>query len=261
VSKTKDIARGLTAMDCVAALRTRFGPPECAFLEQVGNGTGWRQRRWADAVAVNLWPSRGLTINGFEVKVSLQDWKKELKSPEKSAEVQKYCDHWWIVAPRGLVPSADLPSTWGLIEVNEQMKLHTLVTAPKLEPVPLDRHFMAAVLRRHTEGFEVILNREKTRSREEGMAQGPDDTWVRLKRAEETQVQLSDRIRAFEAASGVTLMWGDAPQIGEAVKLILNGNHRHSVLDALKRDEEAYVRRIEMLRADIKTLESVRRDE
>ncbi len=65
---------------------------------------------------MNLYPSRGLEINGFEVKGSRQDWIKELKSPEKSAPVQRFCDRWWIVAPAGIIQPGELPPTWGQFE-------------------------------------------------------------------------------------------------------------------------------------------------
>src|SRR5439155_1127329 len=56
--------RFMTAPEVIAALRLKFSPPEWAFLEQCGNGTGAHCHRWADAVAMNLWPSLGLEIKG-----------------------------------------------------------------------------------------------------------------------------------------------------------------------------------------------------
>lgn len=43
-------------------LRARFCSPEWAIFFEVGDGTGSAQRRWADAVAMNMYPSRGLEI-------------------------------------------------------------------------------------------------------------------------------------------------------------------------------------------------------
>src|SRR3546814_12925642 len=86
-----------------AALRARFCAPGWALLFNVGNATGATQRRWADAVAMNLYPSRGLELHGFAVKASRSDWLSELKQPDKSAPVQKLCDRSWVVAPPGVV--------------------------------------------------------------------------------------------------------------------------------------------------------------
>ena len=33
--------------------------------------------RYADAIAMNLWPSRGLAVHGFEIKISRGDWQRE----------------------------------------------------------------------------------------------------------------------------------------------------------------------------------------
>lgn len=56
-----------------AALRAKFCAPEWAIMFEVGDGTGASQSRWADAVAMNLWPSRGLQIHGFEIKAHRSD--------------------------------------------------------------------------------------------------------------------------------------------------------------------------------------------
>ena len=76
--------------DLMHALRNKYDDNgwSYAFLEQVGTGTGYKCTRWADALAVQLWESRGLSITGFEVKVSRSDWVKEMKHPEKQSPLQ-----------------------------------------------------------------------------------------------------------------------------------------------------------------------------
>ena len=50
-------------------------PAHCwAFFENVPNATGYAQRRTADAVAMALWPSLGLELHGFELKISRGDF-------------------------------------------------------------------------------------------------------------------------------------------------------------------------------------------
>lgn len=159
----------LTAAECVEALRARYAPPSHAFLEQVGNGTGWKANRWADAVALCVWPSLGLVLHGFEVKVSRKDWELELSQPKKSAAIRKYCDHWWLVAPAGLVSAQELPPQWGMIEVLAETKTRIAVGAPKLEPVVMDRGFLAAILRRHsgpTRAYDAKVAAERQAARE-----------------------------------------------------------------------------------------------
>lgn len=62
------------------------GAGEHAFLAHVRNAAGFDANRTFDAVAVNLWPSRGLSIHVYEVKVSRSDWKRELAKPAKAED-------------------------------------------------------------------------------------------------------------------------------------------------------------------------------
>jgi len=136
-------------------LREKFAPPAYALFEEVKNQTGYAKRteRYADALALSLWPSRGIGMTGFEIKVSRADWQRELADPEKAAEFMKYCVAWYVVAPEGIVERLELPATWGLIEVPEhgRKRLATRVEAPKLTPQPWDMGFVAALLRRQHE--------------------------------------------------------------------------------------------------------------
>lgn len=136
-------------------LREKFAPPAYALFEEVKNQTGYSKRseRYADALALSLWPSRGIGMTGFEIKISRADWKKELDDPAKAAEFSKYCVAWYVVAPEGIVERLELPATWGLVEVPEKgrKRLVTRVEAPPLTPQPWDQSFVAALLRRQHE--------------------------------------------------------------------------------------------------------------
>ena len=140
--------------------------PEWALFFEVANGTGSNIRRYADAVAMNLFPSRGLTLHGFELKVSRSDWQRELKSPAKVEEgVFRYCDHWWVVAHDDVVAAAELPPTWGLLvlpcKITDKGATHKplrqVVAAPRLQPQDMSRSFIAALLRRASEADEAVV--------------------------------------------------------------------------------------------------------
>ena len=139
-----------TSAEVRALLRKRYQHPEWALCFEVANATGTNARRYADAVAMNLFPSRGLSIHGFEIKVSKSDFMNEIANPEKSAAVQQYCDHWWIVAPASAVDESLLPKTWGWLRVDTG-KLVQVKGAPDLEAKPVTRAFMAALVRRANE--------------------------------------------------------------------------------------------------------------
>ena len=137
----------------IAALKERFCAPAWALIPHVRNGTGYQRTtpRTADAIAMSLWPSRGLELHGFEVKVSRADWVKELENPAKAESICRFCDRWWLtVGDAEIVWAGELPPTWGLL-VPKGDKLVAKVEAPKLEAMPGDRLFLAALLRKTVE--------------------------------------------------------------------------------------------------------------
>jgi chorismate mutase len=251
MKRKPEFVTGVTAKHCVAALRARFKAPEFALFEQVANGVGWKANRWADAVAVGIWPSRGLLIHGFEIKVSRTDWKKELADPKKSEEVQGFCDHWHIVAPRGLIPTSELPPTWGLVEIGEKHASKVRVEAPKLKPKPVTREFMAAILRRASDAFGQVIQRERFDAREEGAQNGAGELAGRLKRMESERDHLSSEIAAFKEKSGVDIRAGwQFGDISEAVRVITSRRSR-PLLEELKQEMERRERGLDAIRRDI----------
>jgi len=247
----------VTAAVCIAALRLRFKAPEYAFFEQVANGVGWKANRWSDAVAMGIWPSRGLTIHGFEVKVSRTDWRRELADPSKSADVQSHCDHWWVVTPPGLVREGELPSTWGLIEVTVKPASKVVVQAPKLEAKPITREFAAAILRRASESFDAVLQRERFNAREEGAQNGAGELAGRLKRAEGEREGLEKLIAEFKEKSGVDIHYRwDFDNIAEAVRVISKRRTR-PLLEELNQEMRRREAGLEAIRRDIEEFSRV----
>jgi hypothetical protein len=217
-----------------ALLRERFPVREWALAFEVSNATGSQAGRHADAVAMNLWPSRGMAVHGFEFKVSRGDWLRELKQPEKAEAVAQYCDHWWVVATEGVVRLDELPPTWGLIELQcgnglllegqAAPKLVTVKQAPQKASQPIDRPFMAALFRKlsqidHAEVEQAVAKKMAglEARREEAIEQ---EVQRRTHRYEE----LRKRVAEFQEASGINLEdWTLHPQeFGKAVKFVLD---------------------------------------
>lgn len=143
-------------------LERRYPEPQYAIFPQVADETGYRQSRWADAIAFGLWPSRGLEIEGFEIKVSRSDWLSELKDPSKSSAIQRYCHRWWIVAgSRKIIKPEEIPKSWGLLIPRGNDMLEAKVPAPLLTPKKISRKFCAAVMRRAAEGHQRTLRNIK----------------------------------------------------------------------------------------------------
>lgn len=208
--------------DIKAALLSRFCAPEWALMFEVGDGTGTSQRRWADAVAMNLWPSRGLEIHGFEIKASRSDWLREIKNPAKSEPVQRYCDRWWIVAPPGIVQAGELPPTWGLYEA-QAGKLRQAVAAPELDAHSVTRNFVAAMLRRASEAdhdlVRAAVDAEVNRQRE------GDKKYIEQEIVSRTRdgARLAEIVADIERVSGLKIHnWSNSEEIGRAVKMVMD---------------------------------------
>jgi len=107
----KKVKKIYTSSDLEEKLSYKFSTPAWAFLPQVRNGTGYLRNttRTADAIAMSLYPSRGLDLHGFEIKVSRTDWLGELKNPEKAEAIAQFCDYWWIVAPKEIINLDEVP--------------------------------------------------------------------------------------------------------------------------------------------------------
>jgi hypothetical protein len=197
-----------------------FPLPTYASLMHVGNATGFANRGWLDVLVVGLWPSRGLVIYGFEIKVSRSDWRRELKAPEKAENLARYCDKFFIAAPEGVVPHAELPVGWGLYEATERTKGVVLVKeAPARQPEPLDRTFLAALMKRATEQtvpkadvdrqVHERLDAAKAQAERDGARQQGSRDWE-LDHAKAEAERLRKMVADFEAASGINLAMGYA---------------------------------------------------
>jgi hypothetical protein len=120
--------------------------PRWAFATHVRDKAGFDASRTLDAVAMDTWPSSGLALHGYEVKCSRADWLRELAQPWKAAAFTRWLDFFWVVAAPKVVRDGELPARWGLLEVHGN-GLRSVVGAVRLDPEPLDRSFVAALLR------------------------------------------------------------------------------------------------------------------
>ncbi len=254
----------VTAQAVEAAVKKRFERPAWALLWQVGNATGFGCNRHADAVAFSLWPSRGLELHGIEIKVSRQDWLKEIAAPAKAEEIAKFCDRWWlVVGDAAIVRDGELPATWGLL-VLKGKKLFCVKEAPKLKPEPMPRSFIAALFRR---ADEVAFRREEA-AECRGFERGKTITeqavtdGTELKRLRQEHESLKQRLDDFEKESGIRIdQWG-AGNIGKAVRMLKHAAHRVSdpvvelndAADHLERQAKALRRDAEEIRKAVAEL-------
>ena len=156
----------VTAADIRDAIRARYPVQSHAVLFEVADATGTRAKRWADALVMSLWPSHGLAVNGFEIKVSRHDWRRERDNPAKAEAIAQYCDRWWLVTAKGVVEHAsEIPDAWGWMEyggtdtAGDKLGLQVVRAATKTDALPLDRLFVASVLRSAVKVDEGLVER------------------------------------------------------------------------------------------------------
>jgi hypothetical protein len=218
--KTKPVP---TAAALADALRRRYPRDSYAVLTQVRNATGYKSlvTRYADALVMGLWPSRGLLMEGFEFKVSRADWLVEKRKPFKADEFFSYCDKFWLVISNRSIASVDeLPPSWGLLVLHGP-NLHVLREAQILQPQPLERSLLAAIMRAAVQNLvpEDALKAE----REVGRLQGHAEAEHSHTQAIVAHDALQTEVHAFERVSGLRFgAWdkGVGARIGTAVKAI-----------------------------------------
>lgn len=220
----------LKTADVMERLRSRHAAPAWAFLESVRNGTGYsRSPRTADALAMSLYPSRGLHLHGFEVKVSRGDWLREVRDPEKAEAIARHCHYWWVVATEGVVDDdllgPEIPTTWGYMLADKD-GIKVVKQATLMEAKPPDHLLLAAILRvtaaHATDAAKLEAARKAGHA--EGFATGKGSAEDTIRFERESHARLQKSVDEFEAASGVRISQWDGKQIGEAVRLVRQGD-------------------------------------
>jgi hypothetical protein len=196
------------------ALENAYHEPEWYLGYEVGNSTGADCKRYADAVAVNAYPSKGYETRGFEIKVSKQDIAAELQNGIKSDEIARFCDYWFLVVPKGLSDDFTLPPTWGVLEYSGG-KLSRKTTAKKLAKAAPTAGFLCAMLR----GRERVINdaaKRITASREEQIKQ---ETLSRAGHAENELKKMHEKLAEIKEATGIALdNWSPTQPIIDRLK-------------------------------------------
>lgn len=193
----------LTSADIRLAMSKRWAAPEYAIMWEVSNATGGRASRYADAVIMSLWPSRGLELHGVEIKISRADWKREAADPAKAEAIARYCDRWYVHTAPGVVDDlSDLPPAWGLREFDGRA-WRTIREAAKNEPEPVTRSFLAALLRRADDTMRLLINEATREARDRVSEEIERHRETRAREIEEAAARrtanLDSKAKNFEA--------------------------------------------------------------
>jgi hypothetical protein len=226
----------ITSTDIQKALAKKYCRPEWCIFFEVANQSGAYVRRYADAVAMSIWPSRGYAIHGFEIKVSRSDFNSEMKKPEKADGVGRYCDYWWLVTPPGMVEDHELPPTWGLM-VLQKNGLRIKKQAPKQDVVNIDRGFSAALLRRSIDLQQNHIKAQIEKELPEITARAEQQAAQKNKRVRERAEENNKWIENFEIVLGQSFYTWEAPEdVANRLKLAksLGDGHSSSGIKSLK---------------------------
>lgn len=247
---TENVVLELLRQRHTAAKNTGSG--EHAFLTHVRNAAGFSATRTFDAVAVNLWPSRGLGITVYEVKVSRSDWQRELAKPDKAEDACKVADLFVMVCPAGTVKDGELPPAWGLVEVHgdgadKPWKLREKVAPMWLQErttfhSPVNRGFVVGMLRSAPGAIpggkvpgpnQLELSAEYERGRKDGQEQAKGDLKRRLAQVDvdaENTKALTDAL----TAAGLERWEADPSSLARKAPAIVTAIRGTDVFDQLR---------------------------
>ena len=167
-----------------------------------------RQKRKLDLLVVSLWRSRGLELDGVEIKVSMSDFRKELNEPAKADWWWAHVQRFWIAAPEKLADQvkAELPATWGLLLVSgNRVKIGK--QAPNHEAEALPWSTCVGLLRATADCGLAVQKRVRVQARAQGYDAGREDALRHGgdKRLRDQLARLRQKISAFEEASGIEI--------------------------------------------------------
>lgn len=188
----------MTADEVRKALRARYGDNRrYAIAEEVGLTTGGGCRR-LDMIVMDCYHSNGFRIDGFEIKISKEDLRRELSDPEKHVAFFDVVDFYTLAIPENIRLSIDesiIPPKWGImivyIDVNGKLStrykrkpLALKDESPRDRKIP--RGFLASITRaiQEYQPSAAELKREYNR----GFADGKI-------RAENRRDYLAERVR------------------------------------------------------------------
>lgn len=215
----------LTASDIRLGMSVRWSQPEYAIMWEVAPATGAAtgRIRYADAVIMSLWPSRGQELHGVEIKISRSDWMRESKDPTKAERIAAYCDRWYVHTTPGVIRDlSEVPPAWGVREFDGK-RWSTLREAALTEAKPTDRGFLAALLRRADEGMRGEIANQARRMTEAQTEAYEKRVAEAVEHVNRERGFAQKTIAEFEEASGLNkrdVTLGGAKQIGRLVKLV-----------------------------------------
>lgn len=123
---------------------------EWALFFELRNGTGFNGgagENYADALAINLYPSKKHWRVAYEIKISRSDFLHELKNPHKRQWAFDISNEFWFACAPGVAKPEELPEGCGLLVVSGA-KLKRVVAAKQRTARALGMGEVAAIARK-----------------------------------------------------------------------------------------------------------------
>src|SRR5687767_7953632 len=97
-------------------IRKRHDGDGWIVFQELGDKPGIYADRTADAVALGVWASKKYEAHLYEIKISREDVKRELRDPSKVEGVGKYCTYWWLaISDEKIISDLVVPEAWGIV--------------------------------------------------------------------------------------------------------------------------------------------------
>ena len=242
----------MTSAEMFAALRTRYGK-EAVLVAEVADSTGATRSRRIDAIAVGLWPSRGLYVHAIEIKVSRSDLARELAAPEKADSIGRFCDAFWLATPAGLVPDLSaLPSGWGLYEVADDGTTRARKDAARIERELPSLGFIASLARALVEQHsdDAQIERIRREAEDEGYRRAHAMFEEQIREADERTRVAQAAVSSLRSALGTMDAWG----IGKLRQMVVNLSGQCGSLNAVRANARGVVDHADRIEALVKAL-------
>lgn len=172
-------------------------------LREVRNAGGFNADRSLDGMSIGTWPSKGHHLTGYEVKISRQDWLKEMSDLTKADAFRPFCKYFYLVSAQKVAEEHEIPETWGWLEWDGR-RMVCRKKAPKNEQIAqLPAGMMAAMFKR-TEDSAYQRGGNATRRQMEAQIADFD---ARLKQGVDQELRwqktMNENVRAFLARAGL----------------------------------------------------------
>ena len=170
----------MNAKDITALLERYHALPEWVSIAEMRCGTGWGKasEQRIDFWSLNCYPSKRLVRVAYEIKVTRDDFQRELADPAKRRPALMLSNQFYFATPPGLLRPVEIPPECGLVELVTDRErsampkdgkgrtgwrsvpcsdywIREVVPAPVRDTEPPTWKFVASLLRR---GLNTVLS-------------------------------------------------------------------------------------------------------